>query len=274
MRSSRVGSRAACALALTTAVVVAGGETSAHRLDEYLQAARIAIDPDAVHVELDLTPGIALAEVVIAGIDRNRDGSMSADEQRTYANLVLGALEVRVDGQALRVEPAKGLPLISGRSIAPGWLLRPFGALRAPRTAMRLSPTASQREQNCRFGPHSGPSDVMFPDNEAMRRGEGTIRLQSVTRLRRQSIGAHRLSFRNGYHPDGSVYLANALVPRSDQVAVTAQRRDGGQSELIIDYKVRGAPATCTRAFLLGSIAVAAVLFALLKRPPKQTFSA
>ena len=56
------------------------------------------------------------------------------------------------------------------------------------------------------------------------------------------------------------MYLANALVPESDQVAVTAQRRDGDQSELTIDYVLRAAPATSTPAWLLGSIGAAMAL--------------
>ncbi len=86
VRSSRRSSRAACVLALTTAIV-AVAEVSAHRRDEYLQAARLAIDPGGVQLELDLTPGIALAEAIIADIDRNRDGALSQDEQRDYAEL-------------------------------------------------------------------------------------------------------------------------------------------------------------------------------------------
>ena len=58
--------------------IVGSAEVSAHRADEYLQAARLAIDPARVQIELDLTPGIALAEAIIADIDRNRDGSLSA----------------------------------------------------------------------------------------------------------------------------------------------------------------------------------------------------
>ena len=93
-----------------------------------------------------------------------------------------------------------------------------------------------------------------------MRRGEGTIRLQSAATLPRLSIGPHQLLFRNRHHPDRSVYLANALVPGSDDVAVTAQRRDGDQTELTIDTSLRAAPATSTAAWLLGSIAVAMAL--------------
>jgi hypothetical protein len=85
-------------------VIGGGAELSAHRLDEYLQAARLAIDPGRVQIELDLTPGIALAEAILADIDRNRDGSLSAEEQRAYGSLVLSALELEVDGTRLPVQ--------------------------------------------------------------------------------------------------------------------------------------------------------------------------
>ena len=173
-------------LALTTAIV-GGGEVSAHRLDEYLQAARLAVDPGRVHIELDLTPGIALAEAILSDIDRNRDGSLSQDEQRAYGSRVLRALTLEVDGTPVRA----------------------------------------------RLGASS------FPDVQAMRRGEGTIRLQSAATLPRLSNGPHQLLFRNSHHPVRSVYLANALVPETDRIVVTAQRRNRDQSELIIDYVVR-----------------------------------
>ena len=105
-----------------------------------------------------------------------------------------------------------------------------------------------------------------FPDLEAMRRGEGTIRLQSAATLPRLSAGPHQLLFRNGHHPDRSVYLANALVPESDEVAVTAQRRDADQTELTIDYVLRAAPARSTAAWLLGSIAAAMVVVLWIRR--------
>jgi len=200
-------------LALTTAIV-AVAEVSAHRRDEYLQAARIAIDPGGVQLELDLTPGIALAEAIIADIDRNRDGSLSQDEQRAYAGLVVTALTLEVDGSPVRAHLAA----------------------------------------------------TSFPDAEAMRRGEGTIRLQSTATLPRLSMGPHQLLFRNSHHPVSSVYLANALVPRSDAVAVTGQRRDGDQTQLTIDYVLGPAPATSTAAWLLGGIAAAMVMVLGIRR--------
>jgi hypothetical protein len=153
-------------LVLTTAIV-AVAEVSAHRRDEYLQAARLAIDPGGVQLELDLTPGIALAETIIADIDRNRDGLLSQDEQRAYGRLVLSSLKLEVDGTPVRAQLAA----------------------------------------------------TSFPDAEAMRRGEGTIRIQSAATLPRLSMGPHQLLFRNSHHPDRSV---------SRERAGAGQRRSGG----------------------------------------------
>lgn len=75
-----------------------------------------------------------------------------------------------------------------------------------------------------------------FPDLSALRRGEGTIRLRIQATLPRVPAGPHRLLFRNGHLAGHSAYLANALVPESPRLAVTAQRRDPDQSELSIEY--------------------------------------
>src|SRR4029079_17085919 len=103
-----------------------------------------------------------------------------------------------------------------------------------------------------------------FPAADAMKRGEGTIRLHLAAAIPRQSGGVHQLFFRNRHHPDRSVYLANALVPETSQVSVTAQRRDTDQTELTIDYLVRGAPARPPTIWLLGGLAAATALSAML----------
>jgi hypothetical protein len=82
----------ALAVALTPAL-------NAHRLDEYLQAARIAVSTEQLVIDLDLTPGAAIAESVVSAIDRNRDGRASPEEQRAYALLVLNSTSLAVDGQ-------------------------------------------------------------------------------------------------------------------------------------------------------------------------------
>ena len=47
----------------------------AHRDDQYLQATLVAIEPSVVRLQINLTPGVAVAERVIAEIDRDHDGA-------------------------------------------------------------------------------------------------------------------------------------------------------------------------------------------------------
>lgn len=82
--------------------LVAGKEASAHRTEDYLQAARIGLEPDRVLITLDLTPGLDVAESFIAALDGDRDGSLSAEEERGYATQVVSALEVESDAGPLR----------------------------------------------------------------------------------------------------------------------------------------------------------------------------
>ena len=96
------GRRTALALAVMT--VIASTGLSAHRRDEYLQATRLAIDPDRVQIALDLTPGIAVAEGILAEIDRDANRAISAAEARAYSERVLSAIALDVDGVPLRVE--------------------------------------------------------------------------------------------------------------------------------------------------------------------------
>ena len=96
----RAGSAAALVL-LAATVLAAGARVSAHRQDEYLHAARIAIEPSGVRVELSLTPGIAVADAVIRDIDANVDGTLSPAEQRSYAERVLRGVSLRIDGTLL-----------------------------------------------------------------------------------------------------------------------------------------------------------------------------
>jgi len=97
-RSSRRRNSVILALVL---VLVAGSATSAHRRDEYLQAARLTIDPDRVEIALDLTPGMAVAERVLADIDADRNGSISAGEAQIYVGRLLSTLALDVDGTPL-----------------------------------------------------------------------------------------------------------------------------------------------------------------------------
>jgi len=75
----------------------------AHRLDEYLQATLVDIAPADVRLRINLTPGVAVAEPVIALIDTNHDGVISTGEAAAYAELLRRDLTIRLDGRD--VEP-------------------------------------------------------------------------------------------------------------------------------------------------------------------------
>jgi hypothetical protein len=213
----RAGKRATLTLALATAVTLVT-TASAHRRDEYLQAARLGVEPGRVELELDLTPGIAVADAAIEDIDGDRDGVLSAVEERAYLGRVLGNVALELDGRPLRMEPFRST----------------------------------------------------FPGLDAFRYGEGTIRFQSAVVLPHQADGDHQLSFRNMDQRDGTVYLANALIPGSDRIVITTQRRDPAQRNLTIDYVLRPEPVTSAPTWLLGALTGAAVLAALLMRPSKM----
>ena len=93
--------RAAAACLIFLAI---GTHASAHRLDEYLQATTFSIEKHRVQAQIRLTPGVAVFPVVITAIDTDDDGVISAREQRTYAQRVLGDLSIAVDGDGLKLQ--------------------------------------------------------------------------------------------------------------------------------------------------------------------------
>ncbi len=216
-RSSRRNSvrrRLAIALGLALSVGVSVVDLSAHRRDEFLQAARLAIEPARLRIELDLTPGIAVADAIIGDIDRDHDGRLSSDEQRDYAADTIRALQVDVDGVRLPLQ-------------------------------LEVS---------------------RFSGAQAMRDGEGIIRLDASAPIQPLSSGDHQLLFRNTHHPERSVYLANALVPESQRVAVRAQRRDRDQRELTIEYSLSAAAPGVTDVWLVAGLAAGVLLSGLVVR--------
>jgi hypothetical protein len=193
----------------STIIVGANAEVCAHRLDEFLQAARIAIAPDRVRIDLDLTAGVAVAGSVLADIDRDRRGTISVEDAEAYAAVVRKAIRLEIDGTPLFVE------LTNSR----------------------------------------------FPTVDDIRKGEGPIHLELAAAIPRLAIGPHHLLYRNAHRADIGVYLANALVPASERIAISAQRRDVDQHELVVDY-VLGADRL--RAWYLLSIAGMVVALATL----------
>ena len=86
------------AIALALAIPAPAG---AHRLDEYLQAARVLLQRDRLLIEIDLTPGTSVAPGVIAATDRDHDGAISPAEAKAYGLEVLADVTVAVDARAI-----------------------------------------------------------------------------------------------------------------------------------------------------------------------------
>jgi hypothetical protein len=91
-------------LGVVVAVLAAcPASVSAHRLDEYLQATRIAIEADRIVLEIDLTAGSNIAGSIFALVDADRDGRIDDAEADLYARGVLDAISLTIDGQRLPV---------------------------------------------------------------------------------------------------------------------------------------------------------------------------
>ncbi|QAY95544.1 hypothetical protein CWB41_07165 [Methylovirgula ligni] len=88
---------------LIIAFLLQAPPVSAHRLNEYLQATTIAFEKDHVELRLRLTPGVDVAQKVLADIDANGDGTISKAEQRAYAEQVIDDVSLAIDGHAARL---------------------------------------------------------------------------------------------------------------------------------------------------------------------------
>ncbi len=84
-------------------LLAAGGDASAHRLDEYLQATRVSFARDRLTLEVDLTPGAAIASAVAATLDLDRDHTISPSEAEAYGRTVVADLVVEIDGHPVGI---------------------------------------------------------------------------------------------------------------------------------------------------------------------------
>ena len=77
-----------------------------------------------------------------------------------------------------------------------------------------------------------------FPDRREMTEGIGAVRLRANARIPSAESGRHVLTYLNSHRSESSVYLANALVPTDNRIAITSQRRDPAQHMLTLEYDV------------------------------------
>jgi hypothetical protein len=76
----------------------------AHRLDEYLQATLVTIEPGEIRLQISLSPGVAVAEKVLSRIDRNGDSVISTNEATAYSTLLMRDLSLRLDQRNLELK--------------------------------------------------------------------------------------------------------------------------------------------------------------------------
>jgi hypothetical protein len=88
-------------VATAALVVAAAALPTAHRLDEYLQAARVSLAHTRVELEIDLSPGASVADGIISLIDRDDDNRISTPEAEHYGRDVLADVVLELDGRAV-----------------------------------------------------------------------------------------------------------------------------------------------------------------------------
>jgi hypothetical protein len=87
------------ALSLFLVLLALPSAAFAHRLDEYLQATIVAVEPAEVRLRINLTPGVAVAEEVLSRVDPDRDGVVTAAESAAYARRLRRDLVLKLDGR-------------------------------------------------------------------------------------------------------------------------------------------------------------------------------
>jgi hypothetical protein len=91
-------------LSLFLALLAFPSAAFGHRDDQYLQATLVVIEPSEIRLQINLTPGMAVAEKVISRIDRDRNGAISKSEAAAYAAALKGDLTLRMDGRKLELK--------------------------------------------------------------------------------------------------------------------------------------------------------------------------
>ena len=185
-----------CAVAL-----FAAAPADAHRLDEYLQATTIALEKGRVHVDVRLTPGVAVFPAIFAGIDSDADGVASDAEQRAYAERVMGELSLSADGARLPLR-------IVSSTFAPTALLEDGRGQIELRFEAGVPPAGAQRRLAFENG-HERRIGVYLVN--ALVPGDADIRLGAEARSYDQS--SYRLDYADASVPTGGQSLAAWLAP-------------------------------------------------------------
>ena len=194
-------------IALTSSVGV-----GAHRLDEYLQAARVGIGIDRVNLDIDLTPGVNIASNVAAWIDTNGDREISTSESQAYGRQVLRSVSLSVDGVTAP------LRLIDVQAPAIRQMAEGVGTFRL-RASADLPATAAGRHHVTLINTHHPESSVYLAN--ALVPADATIRILGQNRTRDQhsvtidyEVGNSRFWTRVSWLFAAATVLGMAVVTR------------------------------------------------------------
>jgi hypothetical protein len=135
-------------LAVLLALLIFPPTVFAHRLDEYLQATLVTIEPGEVRLQMNLTPGVSVAEQVLGLIDRDHNGMISTNETAAYAELLKRDLTVRLDGRRLAIKVVTSeIPPISELRSGEGIIQIEFSAAPVQLTAGAHTLACENRHQ-------------------------------------------------------------------------------------------------------------------------------
>lgn len=180
------------ALLLAAALLCPLASGSAHRLDKYLQAATIELAPGTIIVALRLTPGVSVARQIVADIDADGDGVLSANELHRYAERVRQNLSLAVDGHP---DP---LRLVASAAPDVGALMAGTGDIDL---RFEANLPAAGGGHRLGFENHHLPSLGIYLVNTVLPR-DSTIWIISQERSYDQS--SYQLGFEAGAMPQGS----------------------------------------------------------------------
>ena len=105
MRPDQSAAIAALAAAtMAAAIALTPPAARAHPLDEVIQAAYVTLAPGEVQLDLEIEPGTLVGGAIARAVDANGDGRISEAEARAYAERVLKASVLTVNGAPARLQ--------------------------------------------------------------------------------------------------------------------------------------------------------------------------
>ena len=151
----------------------------AHRLDEYLQATIAVIEPTGIRLQVNLVPGVAVAEQILASLDHDGDGVISTNEATAYAELLKHDLTAQLDQANLDLKlTASVFPEPSDLRDGIGIIQLEFTAVAGP-----LTPGAHRYSLKNRHLPHVSVYLV-----NAAKPQSGSIQITRQKRNQNQSV--------------------------------------------------------------------------------------